>query len=230
MSEGEKQRRRGGLTTLLFTLFGVAVLLFLLPFSPAIRTYRNPSGSMQPMLYVGDHFVVTKWTYGYGRYSFAPFPGPESRIGGRAPQRGEVAVFRPRPEPDRDFVKRVIGLPGDRIQMIGGVLHINGEAVPREDLGEVSFMDEDGSVVRGHGYRETLPGGTSYMVLDRIPNSELDNTRVFVVPPGHYFLLGDDRDNSADSRVPSVVGDVPLANFVGPVAYVIESSTSERLE
>jgi signal peptidase I len=227
----ETKRKRGGLTTFVFVLLGVVLLLVFVPVGPGVRTYRQPSGSMQPTLFPGDYLVVTKWTYGYGRYSFAPFPFPmeQGRLLGRAPQRGELAVFRPHPEPDRDFVKRVIGLPGDRIQMIEGVLHINGEAVSREALGEISFDDGSGETVSGEGYRETLPGGAAYVILDRTPNGELDNTRVYTVPAGHYFLMGDDRDNSADSRIPSVVGYVPLENFIGPVSSVIPASGAESL-
>ncbi len=232
MEESKQKSRRGGLTTLIFVLFGMALLFVVLPFGPGLRTFRMPSGSMQPALYAGDMFVITKWTYGYGRYSFAPFPNPltEGRLLGRAPQRGELAVFRPTSEPERDFVKRVIGLPGDRIQMIDGALHINGEAVQRESLGEVAFLDATGDTIRALAYRETLPGGANYMILDRNPDSELDNTRVYVVPPANYFMMGDDRDNSADSRVSSIVGFVPLENFVGPVAQVFETSPSQRIE
>jgi signal peptidase I len=224
--------RRGGFTTLSFLLLGIVLLFTIVPFGPGIRTYRQPSGSMQPTLYPGDMLVVTKWTYGYGRYSFAPFPLPmeNGRLLGRAPQRGELAVFRPSPEPDRDFIKRVVGLPGDRIQMIDGVLHINGEAVAREPVGEVSFDDGSGQIVRGQGYRETLPGGASYVILDRTDDSEIDNTPVYQVPEGHYFMMGDDRDNSADSRVPSMMGNVPIENFIGPVSWIIPASGAERIQ
>jgi signal peptidase I len=222
--------RRGGVTTLLFLLFGGALLFTILPFGPGFRMYRQPSGSMQPTLFPGDVLWVTKWTYGYGRYSFAPFPLPmeNGRLLGRAPQRGELAVFRPPPEPNRDFIKRVIGLPGDRIQMIDGVLHINGEAVAREPVGEVSFEGGSGQTVRAQSYRETLPGGASYVILDR-GDSELDNTRVYQVPEGHYFMMGDDRDNSADSRVSSMMGTVPVENFIGPVSWIIPASEAARI-
>ena len=222
-------RRRAGVPTLFIVIAGMIAGLFVLPFGWGVRTFRMPSGSMQPALYVGDYFVVTKWSYGYGRYSFAPFPGvSEGRLLANTPARGDLVVFRPTPEPDRDFVKRVIGLPGDRVQMIAGVLHLNGAAVPREDLGAVSFGDEDGDTITAHAYRETLPDGAAYVVLDR-GEGELDNTREFVVPEGQLFLMGDDRDNSADSRVPSVVGYVPMDNLVGRVAWLLKSSPAARL-
>lgn len=228
MSEAGARKRGGRIPTIVIVIAGMLVGLCILPFGLGVRPFRMPSGSMQPTLYVGDHFFVTKWSYGYGRYSFAPFPGPSSRIFARTPRRGDLVVFRPAPEPDRDFIKRVIGLPGDRVQMVGGVLHLNGAPVPREDLGEISFGDEYGGVLRGQGFRETLPDGASYVVFDR-GDTELDNTREFVVPEGFVFLLGDDRDNSADSRVQSVVGYVPMDNLVGRVAWIIESSPQQRL-
>lgn len=205
--------------TILYALALAMVLRFTIA-----QPFRIPSGSMQPTLEVGDYIVVTKWSYGYGRYSFAPLEGllPHGRLFASQPHRGDVVVFRPPPEPDRDFIKRLIGLPGDRIQMIDGVLHINGEPVRRESLGLVDFENEDGFVERIQAYRETLPDGASYTTFDR-GVTELDNTREYVVPEGHYFMMGDDRDNSADSRVPSVVGYVPFDNFVGPAQFVVAS-------
>lgn len=184
---------------------------------------------MQPTIYAGDHFVVTKWSFGYGRYSFAPLPFVDGRLFARTPERGDIVVFRPQSEPNRDFVKRVIGLPGDRVQMIDGVLHLNGEAVERDALGAASFRDGIGELVTGDLYREHLPNGASYVVLDRRTGGELDNTRVFVVPEGHVFTMGDDRDNSADSRV-QFVGYVPMDNLVGEVVWIFPSSSSERLD
>jgi len=188
------------------------------------QPFRIPSGSMQPTLEVGDYIVVTKWSYGYGRYSFTPLEGllPHGRLFGHAPQRGDVVVFRPEPEPDKDFIKRVVGLPGDRIQMIDGVLNINGAPVRRQSLGLMAFRDETGVTENIATFRETLPNGVSYNTFDR-GMTELDNTRVFVVPPNNYFMMGDDRDNSADSRVPSVVGFVPYDNLVGPAQFVVVS-------
>lgn len=205
--------------TILYALALAMVLRFTIA-----QPFRIPSGSMQPTLEVGDYIVVTKWSYGYGRYSFAPLEGllPHGRLFASQPNRGDVVVFRPPPEPDRDFIKRLIGLPGDRIQVIDGVLHINGEAVQRESLGLVEFENEDGNIERLQAYRETLPNGASYTMFDR-GVTELDNTRVYVVPEDHYFMMGDDRDNSADSRVPSVVGYVPYDNLVGPAQFIVAS-------
>jgi signal peptidase I len=212
--------------TILYALALAMVLRFTIA-----QPFRIPSGSMQPTLEVGDYIVVTKWSYGYGRFSFAPLEGllPRGRLFGSQPQRGDVVVFRPLPEPDRDFIKRLIGLPGDRIQVINGAVHINGEPIERESLGTVSFENEAGFVEQIPAWRETLPNGVSYTTFDKNPRGELDNTRVFVVPDGHYFMMGDDRDNSADSRVPSVVGFVPYDNLVGPAQFTVvsfDSSTS----
>ena len=187
-----------------------------------LQPYRIPSGAMQPTLQVGDYVVVAKSSYGYSRFSAPPLHGmlPPGRLFGHEPQRGDIAVFRPVPEPDRDFIKRIIGMPGDRIQMIDGALHINGQAVQREALGAVEFRNEDGLSEQIDAWRETLPNGITYTTFDRTPASELDNTRVFLVPEGHYFMMGDDRDNSADSRVSSIVGYVPYDNLVGRADYL----------
>lgn len=205
--------------TILYALALAMVLRFTIA-----QPFRIPSGSMQPTLEVGDYIVVTKWSYGYGRFSFAPLEGllPHGRLFGSQPQPGDVVVFRPEPEPGRDFIKRVIGMPGDRIQMNNGVLYINGEPVQRESLGERPFENEHGVIEHIQTYRETLPNGASYITFDR-GSMELDSTRVFEVPEGHYFMMGDDRDNSADSRVPSVVGFVPYDNLVGPAQFVVVS-------
>lgn len=208
----------------------VRIILYALALAMVLRftivqPFRIPSGSMEPTLEVGDYIVVTKWSYGYGRFSFAPLEGllPQGRLFGREPERGDVVVFRPPPEPERDFIKRLVGLPGDRIQVIDGALHINGQAVERESLGEVDFESESGFIERVPAFRETLPGGASYVTFDRVQGSELDNTRVYVVPEGHYFMMGDNRDNSADSRVPSSVGFVPYDNLVGPAQFIVVS-------
>jgi signal peptidase I len=204
--------------TILYALALAMVLRFTIA-----QPFRIPSGSMQPTLAVGDYIVVTKWSYGYGRYSFAPLEGllPHGRLFSSAPNQGDVIVFRPVPEPNRDFIKRLIGMPGDRIQMIDGVLNINGAAVPRERVGVTDECpDGQGYSREATVYRETLPNGVSYLTCDK-GMTELDNTRVFVVPEGHYFFVGDDRDNSDDSR--RMVGMVPAENLVGPAQFVAVS-------
>lgn len=209
----------------------VRIIIYSLALAMAVRftiaqPFRIPSGSMQPTLEAGDYVLVTKWSLGYGRFSFAPLEGllPEGRIFARAPERGEVVVFRPASEPDRDFIKRVIGLPGDRIQMIDGQLFLNGEAVTRELVGEVDFSAYE-NPPRYPGpmleYRETLPNGVSYTTFDRTPNGDLDQTRLYIVPDGHYFMMGDDRDFSDDSR--RSVGYVPFDHIVGPAQFVVAS-------
>lgn len=213
----------------------VRIILYALALAMVLRftiaqPFRIPSGSMQPTIEIGDYIVVTKWSYGYSRYSFAPLEGllPHGRLfggsvdAGGGPERGEVVVFRPPHEPNRDFIKRVVGLPGDRIQMIDGVLHINGEAVGRRSLGVVEFENGDtGFIERIPAYEETLPNGVSYTVFDRNPRAELDNTREVTVPAGHYFMMGDDRDQSDDSR--RSVGFVPYDNLIGPAQFVVVS-------
>lgn len=182
-----------------------------------VQPFHIPAGSMQPTLQIGQYIVVTKWSYGYSRYSAAPLQDllPPGRLNPHLPARGDVVVFRPTPEPDRDFVKRIVGLPGERIQMIEGVLHINGTPVERELIGLIPTNSGYGEELF-QGVRETLPNGVSYVIVER-GATELDNTREYVVPEGHYFMMGDDRDNSADSRVMSVVGFVPFDNILGPV-------------
>lgn len=219
----------GYLAIWLLPLFVSLVIAMSLRFT-LLQPFRIPSGSMQPTLQVGDHIVANKRVYGYSRYSAAPFETllPEGRWNARAPERGDIAVYRPVPEPDRDFVSRVVGLPGDRLQMIGGHLQINGVPVEREDLGLIEFVNDAGQSESIQAWRETLPNGVSYTTFDRNADGELDNTRVYVVPGGHFFMMGDDRDNAADSRVPVVVGYVPLENYIGRVDHIIPSGQGRR--
>lgn len=204
------------------TILYALALAMVLRFAVA-QPFRIPSGSMQPTLAVGDYIVVTKWSYGYGRFSFAPLEGflPPGRIFAREPERGDVIVFRPTAEPTRDFIKRLIGLPGDRVQMRDGLLFINGEAVEREELGPTADCPgEQGRPDEALTYRETLPNGVSYVTCDK-GMTELDDTREYVVPADHYFMMGDDRDNSDDSR--RVVAYVPRENLVGPAQFIVVS-------
>jgi signal peptidase I len=187
------------------------------------QPFNIPSGSMEGTLLIGDYLFVSKSTYGFSRYSFPfgliPFSGRFAVMS--EPQRGDIVVFKFPPDNSTDYIKRLIGLPGDRIQMKDGVLYINDMAVPKvkvEDYVDTS-TGEPRNVPR---YRETLPNGVSYDVLDRDAEGNLDNTQVFVVPEGHYFMMGDNRDNSADSRVD--VGYVPFENFVGKAQIIFFST------
>ncbi|MEM7302808.1 MAG: signal peptidase I [Pseudomonadota bacterium] len=199
-----------------------ALILALVLRSFLFQPFNIPSGSMKPTLLIGDYLFVSKFSYGYSRYSL-PF-GPDifsGRIWSAEPKRGDVAVFKYPPNPSRDYIKRVVGLPGDKIQMKDGVLFINGEAVKREAAGTFIDKTESGRSLEVAQYRETLPNGVSYMTLDINPNSVSDNTRVFEVPADHYFMMGDNRDNSSDSRFD--VGMVPFENFVGRASVIFIS-------
>lgn len=199
-----------------------ALAMAMLIRSVFLQPFRIPSGSMQPSLQVGDYIVVSKWSYGFSRFSFAPFVFlPKGRVLAGQPKRGDVIVFRPIHEPNVDYVKRLIGLPGDEIQMKGGVLFINGEAVQREFLGRRDFKEESGNFVRLSAYQERMPNGKTYTTFDRQPDNLLDDTPVYRVPAGNYFFMGDDRDNSDDSR--QNVGYVPFERLVGKAEFVFAS-------
>ena len=186
----------------------------------AAQPFNSPSQSMEGTLLVGDYLFVSKPSYGYSRHSLPwgyALPLPQGRIFASRPERGDVVVFKTPHDNRTDFIKRLIGLPGDRIQVKDGVLHINDVPVTRAPA-EPFIEDLDGERREVAQYRETLPNGVSYEVLDQDPYGSLDNTEVFVVPEGHYFMMGDNRDNSLDSRVPveaGGVGYVPFENLVG---------------
>jgi signal peptidase I len=213
MSVADKSKKSGGLGETASVIVQ-ALLLALVIRTLLFQPFSIPSGSMRPTLLEGDYLFVTKWAYGYSRHSL-PFSPPifDGRIWSSEPVRGDVVVFKFPPDPSLDYIKRVIGLPGDTIQMREGVLHINGTPVERELVEELE--DEDVTEMQRpvEVWRETLPNGVSYDTLDLTPNSIGDNTREFQVPEGHYFMMGDNRDNSTDSRFS--VGYVPHENLVG---------------
>jgi signal peptidase I len=188
------------------------------------QPFNIPSGSMKSTLLVGDYLFVSKLSYGYRRSSFpwgiVPFNG---RVFGAEPKRGDVVVFKLPRDNSTDFIKRVIGLPGDEIQMRGGILYINGQAVPKVRKDDFISPEEDRPIAR---YEETLPNGVKYLVLDAVPNSQFDNAGPFKVPAGHYFMMGDNRDNSTDSRFPQV-GYVPYENLVGRATVIFFSHDPE---
>jgi signal peptidase I len=192
------------------------------------QAFNIPSGAMKPTLLIGDYVVVSKYAYGFSRYSL-PFASPmfSGRVFAAQPRYGDVAVFRLPRDPSTDYIKRVVGLPGDRIQMIHGLLHINGTPVKREQIEDFVETDENGRASRIKQWRETLPNGAVHATLDLMDEGFYDNTPVYAVPPGNYFMLGDNRDNSADSRALSQVGYVPFENLVGRAARIVFSSDRE---
>src|SRR5262245_53226606 len=208
-----EKKKSGGLGETVSVIIQ-ALLLALVIRTLLFQPFSIPSGSMRPTLLDGDYLFVTKWAYGYSRHSL-PFSPPifSGRIWGAEPQRGDVAVFKFPPNPSLDYIKRVIGLPGARIQMRDGQLFINDVGVPRVKVEQINNPDSTEENRPVDVYRETLPNGVSYDTLDLSPNSVGDNTREFVVPEGHYFMMGDNRDNSTDSRF--AVGFVPVENLVG---------------
>ncbi|MEO6338914.1 MAG: signal peptidase I [Caulobacteraceae bacterium] len=201
---------------------GLAVALVgrVLVFEP----FSIPSSSMEPGLVTGDYVVASKWTYGWSRASL-PFdpPAPPGRIGGRLPRRGEVIVFRLPREPAVIYVKRLIGLPGDRVQVVHGGVLVNGRTVPRVALGWVHDHDAPDRIVPR--VMETAPDGRRYVTFGGAQHGQGDNTAVYIVPAGMYFFMGDNRDNSLDSRWPTAtgVGFVPADNIVGRAEVVLMS-------
>ena len=192
--------------------------------------FHIPSSSMKSGLLIGDYIFVSKYSYGYSRYSF-PYGLPlfHGRIFKTLPKRGDVVVFRPPGMPGVDYIKRVIGLPGDRIQMKDDVLYINGENIPRKRVDDYVETDAE-SRYKGKipQYVETLPEGKKVTVLDITPTGPVDTTQEYVVPPGHYFMMGDNRDDSTDSRyLNDVVGYVPLENIVGRAEIIVFSMDTD---
>jgi len=226
----EKQRQQGGIAET-FRVAVQALIIALVIRTFLFQSFNIPSESMESTLLVGDYLFLSKYSYGYTHYSL-PFSPPlfSGRIFGSEPKPGDVVVFRLPSDDSVDFIKRVIGLPGDRIQMIDGQLYINGTAVKRERVDDYVDRDEGPRPVRVKRWRETLPNGVSYDTLDRIERSEYDNTPVYAVPPGHFFAMGDNRDNSADSRVPPArggVGYVPFENLIGQAKMIFFSIGNE---
>ncbi|WP_303697369.1 signal peptidase I [Brevundimonas naejangsanensis] len=208
--------------TVVFALL-IALVLRVLLFQP----FTIPSASMEPNLYEGDYIVVSKWSYGYSKHSI-PFSPPvfNGRILGKGPARGDIVVFKLPRDNKTDYIKRVIGLPGDKVQMIANKLYINGAPVQDVVVSRAEMADMFGprSVTQ---VRETLPGGKSFMTQDFGPGGDLDDTPLYEVPAGHYFMMGDNRDNSIDSRVEmsAGVGMVPAENLVGKAEIIMFSWT-----
>ncbi len=224
--KGRKKGKSGGnetfeiIKTIFFALL-IAFVLRVLLFQP----FTIPSASMEPNLLEGDYIVVSKWSYGYSKHAI-PFSPPvfEGRIFEQQPERGDIVVFKLPSNNQTDYIKRLVGLPGDRVQMINNVLHINGE--PARD---VVISDADAENMYGMPVikaRETLPGGRTFNIQDYGPGNQADDTPVFEVPEGYYFMMGDNRDNSVDSRYgvnENGVGLVPAENLIGKAEIILFS-------
>ncbi|MFN0022637.1 MAG: signal peptidase I [Parvularculaceae bacterium] len=214
-----------------FYAVAIALVLRIVIFQP----FNIPSGSMIPTLQVGDFLFVSKPTYGYSRASLV-FPLTRMDVRGRilsshGPERGEIVVFKAKRDGNKDYIKRVIGYPGDEIRMIGGVLHLNGLAVKKEFTGMTRTDCNPYGNVEVPTYRETLPSGVSYTVFECDGDTgALDNVGPYQVPQGHYFMMGDNRDQSQDSRVQSQVGYVAADDIVGRAERIFFSIDGDRAQ
>lgn len=205
----------------------IAVVLAILIRTFMFEPFNIPSGSMKPTLEIGDYLFVSKPAYGYSRYSFPFGLAPiEGRIAAKKPQRGDVIVFKLPSNTHIDYIKRIVALPGETVQVRRGRLYINGEMVPREF---VRLLQDDtrGDNTRMTHYVETLPGGVLHNIYEVGDNQPLDDTKLYVVPTGHFFVMGDNRDNSQDSRVMQSVGFVPFENIVGRADFIFFSTNGE---
>lgn len=222
----DPEEKKGGagefFSTIIWAL-GIAFVLRTFIFQP----FTIPSPSMYPGLMEGDYVITSKYSVGYGKLAAKPLPFPEveGRLLGRGPERGDVIVFRPEGV-DENYIKRVIGLPGDRVQMIDGRLWLNGEAVPTEFIRDEDYIYLQNGIAVGEyvveRLSENLPGDDKpHPIYDGRKNDANDNTGVFTVPAGHYFMMGDNRDFSGDSR--TIVGYVPAENIIGRAEFILLS-------
>jgi signal peptidase I len=244
-ASGAKTKKKEGAGSLLRFVLVVAILAWAFR-SFIAAPFNIPSGSMLPTLYIGDYLIVAKWPFGFSRYSFPfGFPAFDGRILSHLPQRGDVVVFR-HPSRDADLVKRVIGLPGDTVEVRGGRLILNGQVVPRRSLPQARIAITANSpckvvppatpmvavaggraFCRYNAFLETLPTGPSYTVLDQVTGGSADDFPQTRVPPAHVFLMGDNRDDSLDSRFTALeggIGMVPTENLIGRAATTFWST------
>ena len=223
----DKLRQSGWWDTakIIVEALAIAMVVRLFFFQP----FSIPSGSMKETLLVGDYLFVSKLSYGYSSYSFtSSFKLFDGRIFSDTPERGDVAVFKLPRDNSTDYIKRVIGLPGDEIAVSRGVVYINGKEVPRVRDGSFKTREDGGPPRDIARYKETLPNGVTYTVLDSEANGPFDNVGPYTVPAGHYFMMGDNRDNSTDSRAQWGVGYVPLENFVGRADIIFFSAATDE--
>lgn len=201
----------------------IAVALALSIRTVAYEPFNIPSGSMIPTLLVGDYLFVSKFSYGYSKHSL-PFSLPliSGRVFSRDPERGDVVVFKLPSDDKTDYIKRIVGLPGDRVQVKNGILHINDEPVKRDRIDDYLVRDDSGNITRTRQYRETLPNERSSNIIEIGDSEPADNTPVYTVPADYFFAMGNNRDNSADSRFRRV-GVIPRENLVGRAEFIFFS-------
>ncbi len=212
----------------IFSVVAIALILVMILRTFLLQPFTIPSASMEPNLYEGDYIIVSKWDYGISKFSFPiALPFINGRIMNHAPTRGDIVVFKLPHDTSKDYIKRVIGLPGDTVQMKKDQLYVNGVAVPNTELGPV---DAKGFEARyATAYTESLPGGRTHMMQDIVKDGRADDTGEFVVPAKNYFVMGDNRDNSLDSRFSPDdpyepgVGFVPEANLEGRAVLILMS-------
>jgi signal peptidase I len=225
-AESKAEKKSGPLWDTVRTIF-YAVIAALIVRTVAYEPFNIPSGSMIPTLLVGDYLFVSKFSYGYTHFSLPWSPKLFSgRIFVTGPERGDVVVFKLPTDNETDYIKRIVGLPGDRIQVRQSILYLNDQPVPRERIEDFVYTDSRGQELRVSQYLETLPSGRQYRTLDRTPDGMLDNTPVFEVPEGHYFGMGDNRDSSMDSRT-AQVGFIPAENLIGRAESIFFSSDGD---
>ena len=217
---------RGIVKTVKIVVYAVLiyVVIYRVERTVASEPFDIRSATMMPTLLVGDVFFVSKFSYGYSRYSL-PFGLPlfSGRIFFHPPERGDVVVFRSPTDNSTDWIKRLIGLPGDHIQMKNGILYINDQPCPSRRIEDYLYREGSGAIIPLPQYVETLPNGRQHPIIKMGDNGPLDNTPVYDIPPGDYFMLGDNRDNSQDSRVLSAVGYVPAENLIGRAEFIFLS-------
>lgn len=216
-------KKSGGLWDTAKTLiYAVLIALFIRTF--AFEPFNIPSGSMIPSLLVGDYLFVSKYSYGYSRHSLPmSLPLIPGRVFSSQPKRGDVAVFKLPKDNSTDYIKRIVGLPGDKIQVRQGRLYLNGKLVERKPIAGYRAKGLFGAMENIPQFEETLPNGVNHLIIEKTDRGQLDNTPVYTVPPGHIFGMGDNRDDSLDSRVLSEVGYIPMENLVGRAEFIFFS-------
>ena len=221
-------KRKSSATLEVIKTFAYAGLIALVIRTFAFEPFNIPSGSMMPTLLVGDFLFVSKYSYGYSRYSL-PFRLPliPGRVWSQLPERGDVAVFKLPSDTKIDYIKRIVGLPRDKIQLLQGVLHVNGTPVKRERIADHVVRNASGNSSRLAQYVETFTNGRSHVIREKSDDEPLDSTDPYTVPEGHVFVMGDNRDNSQDSRV---IGFVPIKNLVGRAEFLWFSIDGAFLE